>query len=157
MFDIEVCLPIQTSTLRRDVGIATVIEASKLTADGEPPKHHLEIELPEHMTFECGDYLAVLHMNFEELVRRIMTRFEIEQDSTMVVRRQKLGALPLDIPLLVQDILKSCVELSDLASKKVCTSFQSLSLTLIRTDHPSMRQLQKRSHNYLQSRIHGFQ
>jgi cytochrome P450/NADPH-cytochrome P450 reductase len=122
MFDIEVCPPIETSTLRQDVEIATVVETSKLTADTEPAKCHLEIELPEHMTYECGDYIAVLPMNSDEVVQRIMARFSIEQDSTMVVRGQKLGALPLDTPLLIRDVLKSCVELSDPASKKVCIS-----------------------------------
>jgi cytochrome P450/NADPH-cytochrome P450 reductase len=137
MFDVEVCPPIQTSTLRQDVEIATVVEASKLTAAGEPAKHHLEIELPEHMTYECGDYLAVLPMNSDEVVRRIMTRFNIAQDSTMVVRGQKLGALPLDTPLLIRDVLKSCVELSDPASKKVNISSPSVHLwKLTRHDRP---------------------
>ena len=125
MFDVEVCPPLQTSTLRQDVEIATVVETSKLTADGEPAKHHLEIELPEHMTYECGDYLAVVPMNSDEVVQRIMTRFSMVQDSTMVVRGQKLGALPLDTPLLVRDVLRSCVELSDPVSKKVCIFFPS--------------------------------
>lgn len=121
MFDVEVCPPTSTSNLRQDVEITTVVEARKMTASGEPPKNHLEIELPEHMTYECGDYLAVLPMNSDEIVQRIMARFSIEQNSTMVVRGQKLGALPLDSPLLVRDVLRSCVELSDPASKKVCT------------------------------------
>lgn len=120
MFDVEVCPPIRTSSLRQDVEIATILEARKLTAPGEPPKHHLEIELPENMAYECGDYLAVLPMNSEDVIQRIMARLSIEQDSTMVVRGQKLGALPLHTPLLVRDVLQSCVELSDPASKKVC-------------------------------------
>lgn len=119
MFDVEVCPPVGAYTLREDVEIATVVETRKMTAPGEPPKHHLEIELPENMTYECGDYLAVLPMNLDEIVQRIMTRFNIERDSTMIVRGQKLGALPLETPLLVRDVLKGCVELSDPASKKV--------------------------------------
>lgn len=121
MFDVEVCPPIHASSLREDVEVATVVEARKMTAPCEPAKHHLEIELPEHMTYECGDYLAVLPENSEDVVARIMKRFDIERDSTMVVRGQKLGALPRDTPLLVRDVLKSCVELSDPASKNVCT------------------------------------
>lgn len=146
MFDVEVCPPIQTSTLRQDVEIATVVEASKLTAAGEPAKHHLEIELPEHMTYECGDYLAILPMNSDEVVQRIMTRFNIEQNSTMVVRGQKLGALPLDTPLLIRDVLKSCVELSDPASKKVytlCPVIVNLTLTGI-PDPTNLCQLHQR-------------
>ena len=119
MFNVEVWPPIGTSTLREDVEIATVVEMRKMTAPGEPPKHHLEIELPENMAYKCGDYLAVLRMNSEEVAQRIMTRFNIEWDSTMVVRGQKLDALPLETPLLVRDVLKGCVELSDPASKKV--------------------------------------
>ncbi|KAG0648169.1 NADPH-cytochrome P450 reductase [Hyphodiscus hymeniophilus] len=157
MFDFEVCPLIQTSTLRQDVEIAAVVETSELTAHGEPSKYHLEIQLPEHMTYECGDYLVFLPMNSNELVGRIMTRFGIEQDSTMVVRGQKLGALPLDIPLLVQDVLQSCVELSDPASKKACTVPSFLNLMLIQTDHPSLRELDHRCLDHLQTRVHGLQ
>jgi cytochrome P450/NADPH-cytochrome P450 reductase len=95
MFDVEVCPPVDTFSLRQDVEVATVMDARKMTGPGEPPKHHLEIELPEQMTYECGDYLAVLPMNSEEVVQRIMKRFNIEQDSIMVVRGQKLGLCPL--------------------------------------------------------------
>jgi cytochrome P450/NADPH-cytochrome P450 reductase len=90
-----------------------------MAAPGEPPKHYLEIELPETMAYEFGDYLAVLPMNSDEIVQSIMSQFNIERDSTIVVRGQKLGALPLEIPLLVRDVLKGCVELSDPASQKV--------------------------------------
>ena len=119
MFDVEVCPPVGSSNLREDVEMATVVEAKKMTAPEEPLKCHLEIELPENMTYECGDYLAVLPMNSEEVVQRIMARFNIERDSTMVVRGQKLGALPIGTPMLVRDVLKGCVELSDPASKQV--------------------------------------
>jgi cytochrome P450/NADPH-cytochrome P450 reductase len=56
MFDV-VTPPVRTANLREDVELAPVIEARKMTAPGEPPKHHLEIDLSENMIYECGDYL----------------------------------------------------------------------------------------------------
>ena len=42
-----------------DAGIGRVVMNRKLTKEGAPVKRHIEIELPEGMTYRAGDYLAM--------------------------------------------------------------------------------------------------
>ncbi|KAF4625674.1 hypothetical protein G7Y89_g12486 [Cudoniella acicularis] len=111
------------SSLRTDVQEGTVTKARALTAPGEPPKRHLEIQLPEGSTYECGDYLAVLPLNSDENVKSVMGRFGLGSDATMVIKGQKCGVLPLNTALSVRDILMSHMELFEVASKKVRIPF----------------------------------
>ncbi|MCI2435647.1 hypothetical protein KC274_14790, partial [Listeria monocytogenes] len=41
------------STLRQDLMEGEVVESRQLTADGEPPKRHLEIKLPSSQTYRA--------------------------------------------------------------------------------------------------------
>ncbi|KAE8453927.1 hypothetical protein EG329_007703 [Mollisiaceae sp. DMI_Dod_QoI] len=117
--DFEISTQSGVTSLRQDVENATVIEAKVLTAPGEPTKRHLEVELPENMSYECGDYLAVLPVNAEENVRRVMSRFRLPWDSTLVIRGHNFGFLPMNTPLSIRDILTGHVELFEPASKQV--------------------------------------
>ncbi|TGO52740.1 hypothetical protein BCON_0136g00280 [Botryotinia convoluta] len=86
---------------------------------GTPEKRHLEIELPPDMTYESGDYLAVLPLNSNQNVRRVMKVFGLAWDSTIVIKGQSLGTLPLDTPLSIRDILAGYVELFEPVSRKM--------------------------------------
>lgn len=44
----------RSSYLRQDVRQGVVKSSFCLTADGEPEKRHLEIKLPDNMTYEAG-------------------------------------------------------------------------------------------------------
>jgi len=116
---IEVSTQPGISSLRKDVQTGRVLDTKVLTAPGEPEKRHLEIELPPNMTYESGDYLAILPLNSQESVRRVISQFRLPWDSTIILRGQALGSLPMNEPLSVRDVIMGHVELFEPASKKV--------------------------------------
>ncbi|KAH8657534.1 NADPH--cytochrome P450 reductase-like protein [Tricladium varicosporioides] len=116
------------SNFRVDVQEGKVLDTGLLTDPSEPPKRHLEIQLPEDTTYECGDYLAVLPLNSEEHVGNIMSRFALRDDAIVIIKGQEIGMLPLDTPLSVKDLLASHLELFEVASKRIiqaCAHFSS--------------------------------
>jgi cytochrome P450/NADPH-cytochrome P450 reductase len=119
----EISTQARASSLRYDINVGIVKEVKKLTAAGEPAKFHLEIQLPSDMsTYECGDYLAVLPLNPEKLVRRVMAHFHLPWDAVITLKTTGPSTIPSNIPLSVYDVLRSYVELSQPATKKVCSS-----------------------------------
>lgn len=105
-----------------DLRPAEVIENRELvdmTQPGARSKHHLEIALPEGMTYQTGDYLAVLAANPEPQVDRALRRFGLAAD--MQVRLQRPGGvaslLPMGQPLALGDLLAHYVELAQPASR----------------------------------------
>jgi cytochrome P450/NADPH-cytochrome P450 reductase len=117
--DVEISTQPGISSLRTDVKSGRVLEAKVLTAPGEPEKRHLEIELPPDMSYECGDYLAVLPLNSSVNVKRVMSRFGLSWDATIVIKGQTFGALPIHEALSIRDVITGHVELFEPASKKV--------------------------------------
>ncbi|KAI5917076.1 bifunctional P-450:NADPH-P450 reductase [Camillea tinctor] len=108
---------LRASTLRLNVQPARVSAARTLTAAGEPVKKHLDIALPEGMTYRAGDYLAVLPINPRETVLRALRRFGLPWDANITIH----GAgtlLPTQTPLPVSTILSELVELSQPATKR---------------------------------------
>lgn len=119
--NIEISTNARASSLRYDVNLATVKENRVLTAEGEATKCHMEIELPSDTTYECGDYLAVLPLNSEKSVRSIMAHFGLPWDAVVTVNGSGPSIFPANTPLSVFEVLRSYVELSQPATKKVCS------------------------------------
>ncbi len=72
--------------LLRQNGLAlgTVVanrELVDLAKPGARSKRHVEIALPEGMSYRTGDYLAVLPLNPSDLVQRALARFNLDYDS----------------------------------------------------------------------------
>lgn len=82
-------------------------------------KRHLEIELPEGMTYRAGDYLAVLPRNPLVNVDRAMRRFGFAPDMHVILhrRRESLTTLPTGYPVAVGELLASYVELGQPATR----------------------------------------
>ncbi|KIX01255.1 uncharacterized protein Z518_08980 [Rhinocladiella mackenziei CBS 650.93] len=116
--NIEVSTNARASSLRYDVDLATVKENKVLTSNGEPTKCHMEIELPSDVTYECGDYLAILPLNSEKSVKHIMTHFGLPWDAVVTVKATGPSTIPGNTPLSVFDVLRSYVELAQPATKK---------------------------------------
>ncbi|KAF8857384.1 cytochrome P450 [Acephala macrosclerotiorum] len=64
------------------------------------------------------DYLAVLSVNSEESVRRVISRFKLPWDST-IVKGHNSDFLPMNTPLSIQNVLVGHVELFEPATKPI--------------------------------------
>ncbi|KAL4951002.1 cytochrome P450 [Aspergillus filifer] len=120
----------RTQALRQDVGEAMVVETKLLTSEAETErrKKHLEIRLPDGMTYTAGDYLAILPINPQETVRRAMRHFKLAWDAQIKIAASgPTTALPTDGPVAANDILSTYVELSQPATRKDLRTMADLS------------------------------
>lgn len=117
--DMEVSTSTRASQLQQNVKSGSVLKASVLTAPGESEKRHLDIKFPEGMTYSSGDYLAVLPLNPDASIRRVLTRFSIPGDAVITIKDGGPITLPTNTPVSAYDLLKGFVELSQPATKKV--------------------------------------
>ena len=65
-----------------------------MTSAGAPPgrsKRHIEVALPEGMTYQPGDYLAVLPLNPAAVVDRALSRFDLAYDAQVVLQLSGVG------------------------------------------------------------------
>lgn len=119
--DLEIYQKDRAAQLRQDVQEGRVEEIRVLSAPGVSEKRHLEIQLPSNMAYEPGDYLAVLPLNPDVNVQRIMKRYNILWDATIIIKSNGSSTtLPTDTPISVSSLLKGYVELAQPATKKVC-------------------------------------
>lgn len=121
----------RVSTLREDVQEAEVVASCVLTAEGEPVKRHVEIQLPTDTTYRSGDYLAVLPMNPRETVDRAIRRFRLPWDAYLSIESDGPVALPKDQPLPASAIFGAYVELSQPATKRVSDTFEKKRLLTV--------------------------
>ncbi|TKA70755.1 hypothetical protein B0A55_08835 [Friedmanniomyces simplex] len=116
-FELEMSTQNRSSYLRQDVQLAAVVAAKRLTASREPEKRHLEIKLPDGMSYVAGDYLAILPLNPAESVARIQRHFKVPRDATLTIKPGAPTFLPTGQLLSVADLLRDFVELSLPATK----------------------------------------
>ena len=93
-------------------------ELVNLSSPSGRSKRHVEIKLPEGMTYRTGDYLAVLPTNPPQNVERALRRFSFAVDDQIVLRSPGQTTLPTGYPVSVGDLLASYVELAQPATKK---------------------------------------
>ena len=102
---------------------ASVLENRELTDMSAPharSKRHLELQLPEGVTYRCGDYVAMLPQNHPEVVDRMVRRLQLRGDTVVALHasRAAAAALPLDRPMALRDLLTRYVELSTPATRR---------------------------------------
>lgn len=101
--DLQQTLVLKTGTIAR-------------SDDGELKKH-LELQLPEGSHYRAGDYLAILPMNPLQTVKRVTRRFSLLPSATLYIKSEDTF-LPHGTPLRLRDVLASCVELSQPATRR---------------------------------------
>ncbi|KAK7190825.1 bifunctional P-450/NADPH-P450 reductase [Paraphaeosphaeria sporulosa] len=116
--DIEISTCARAVQLQQNVKNGSVLKAWVLTAPGESEKRHLDIKLPEGMTYSTGDYLTVLPLNPDASVHRVLKRFSIPGDAVITIKDGGPVTLPTDKPVSAYDLLKGFVELLQPATKK---------------------------------------
>ena len=98
------------------LALGTVVanrELVDMTKPGARSKRHVEIALPEGMSYRTGDYLAVLPLNPSDLVQRALARFNLDYDSHVLLSMERGDTfLPTGAPVAVGELLSSYVELA---------------------------------------------
>ncbi|CEL62386.1 NADPH-ferrihemoprotein reductase [Rhizoctonia solani AG-1 IB] len=109
----------RAATLRQpDSKLGLVVENRLLTAAGAPAKHHIEFELPEGMSYQSGDYLAILPSNPPEYVRRVLARFKISAEQEIVLNVNGPTTLPVGKPVSISELVSGFVEIGQVATKR---------------------------------------
>ncbi|CAI7589423.1 hypothetical protein PCG10_001646 [Penicillium crustosum] len=119
---VEVSSGMRASTLGLQLEEGFVIENQLLTPPGAPAKRVVKFKLPSDMTYQCGDYLAVLPVNPSSVVRRAIRRFDLPWDAVIKVQKPSGStaspSIPIDTPISAFELLSTYVELSQPASKR---------------------------------------
>ncbi|OTB02422.1 hypothetical protein M426DRAFT_24748 [Hypoxylon sp. CI-4A] len=107
----------RSSILKQNVEEGKVLEARTLTADGEPLKRHIDIQLPPGTTYRAGDYITILPINPKDTVLRVMRRFGLPWDASIRIEGSGMR-LPTNELVPANDILSGFVELSQPATRR---------------------------------------
>jgi cytochrome P450/NADPH-cytochrome P450 reductase len=85
----------------------------------ERSTRHIELALPEGMTYRVGDHLGVLPRNSDAQVRRVMARFDFPKDARIRIRKNTTSKsfLPVDQPILVTTLLSGYLDLQFVARR----------------------------------------
>jgi cytochrome P450 / NADPH-cytochrome P450 reductase len=80
---------------------------------------HIELALPEGVTYRAGDHLGVIPHNSEAQVQRVAARFGFEPDTHIRLRRttNRKTFLPIEQPIAIAQLLRDYVELQDVATR----------------------------------------
>jgi len=119
--EIEIDTDSRRSKLRQDVKEAIVVSNELLTSPGVPEKRHIVLKLPTGMSYQVGDYLAVLPMNNEKNIRRVLKHYGLPWDAMLTIKVGANTTLPTGHPISAMDVLGAYVELSQPATRKVCS------------------------------------
>jgi cytochrome P450/NADPH-cytochrome P450 reductase len=119
---VEVSSGMRASTLGLQLEEGFVLENQLLTPPGAPTKRVVKFKLPSDMTYQCGDYLAVLPVNPSSVVRRAIRRFDLPWDAVLRVQKPpgstSSPSIPIDTPISAFELLSTYIELSQPASKR---------------------------------------
>ncbi|MCA0969232.1 bifunctional cytochrome P450/NADPH--P450 reductase [Halobacillus litoralis] len=99
---------------------ATIAANKELqTADSERSTRHVEVELPEGITYQEGDHLGVLPANSRQNVERILRRFDLNENDQVVLTASGKSTphLPMDRPVSLRDLLTYSVEVQNAATR----------------------------------------
>ncbi|KAJ5780581.1 hypothetical protein N7457_005741 [Penicillium paradoxum] len=119
---VEVSSGMRASTLGLQLEEGFVVDNQLLTSPEAPAKRIVKFKLPSDMTYQCGDYLAVLPVNPSSVVRRAIRRFDLPWDAVLRVQKPSGStaspSIPIDTPISAFELLSTYIELSQPASKR---------------------------------------
>jgi len=86
-------------------------------------KRHIEIALPEGVTYRAGDYLAILPENPSEAVERALRRFDLPYDAQVVLHATAglETGFPAAQPIMAGELLASYLDLGLPATRRAVT------------------------------------
>ena len=127
LYEVEVLSQEETNPIAQELGTksATVTVNRELqTVTGKNASdrstRHAELNLPEGMNYAPGDHLSVLPNNSGELVQRVLNRFSLSPNTSVVISTTSTehSQLPTDTPVKIASILLTQVELQAVATRK---------------------------------------
>lgn len=109
----------------KDMNIGAVVANIELAGtEMGPAKRHMDIRLPEGMSYTAGDYLVVQPRNPDETVHRILSYFGLRENDILEVKGSSKVFLPTE-PTPVGEFLSGAVELSQPITKRQLESLLS--------------------------------
>ncbi|WP_377890463.1 bifunctional cytochrome P450/NADPH--P450 reductase [Alkalihalobacillus sp. R86527] len=80
---------------------------------------HIELMLPDGVSYKEGDHVGILPQNSDEMVNRVLERFSLRGHDHVLLTGDsgKAAHLPTDKPVKLQELLSSYVELQDPATR----------------------------------------
>ncbi|REK76762.1 bifunctional cytochrome P450/NADPH--P450 reductase [Paenibacillus paeoniae] len=99
---------------------AKTVMNRELQADGSGRStRHIELQLPEGVSYREGDHLGVLPSNSDVNVDRVLRRFRLQGSEQLVLKISGSSSahLPLERPIHLRELLKHSVELQDAATR----------------------------------------
>lgn len=98
---------------------AKIAKNQELRCSIEGSTRHIEIKLPEGVTYREGDHLGVLPRNRQSLVNRVLQRFQLNGNDYVILTKTGLSMahLPLDQPVKLFELLSTNVELQEAATR----------------------------------------
>ena len=80
---------------------------------------HIELALPEGVSYHAGDHLGVLPRNRSRAVQRVLDHFKLGGEAQVVIKRDDAGKshLPLDQPIRIAELIAAYVEIQDTAAR----------------------------------------
>ncbi|MEM7189280.1 MAG: cytochrome P450, partial [Pseudomonadota bacterium] len=103
----------------QSIAITTNRELQNVEASGRSTRH-IEVDLPEGMTYRTGDHLCVVPRNDTELARRVEARFGLAPQTQVKLTSASGGhaQLPTGAPISTRRLLTDYLELQAVASRK---------------------------------------
>ena len=116
--EMEISTSTRADHLHHGVQDAQVLENYSLRRPDQPDARHMSFKLPTNMTYESGDYLAILPVNPMATISRVLRRFSLPFDATITLKKGAHTTIPTERELSVTAILGAYVELNNPATKK---------------------------------------
>eukprot|EP01113_Clastostelium_recurvatum_P037740 TRINITY_DN5547_c1_g1_i4.p1 TRINITY_DN5547_c1_g1~~TRINITY_DN5547_c1_g1_i4.p1 ORF type:complete len:1173 (-),score=234.29 TRINITY_DN5547_c1_g1_i4:17-3535(-) len=112
--------PSSSSSLSPLSPTSTVTSATSLSPNDDiEVKRHIELALPEGMTYRAGDYLAILPVNPRSSVSRALSRFGMNNDTQIVVSgNSDVLSYPSNYPINAAEFFSNYVELAQVVTRK---------------------------------------
>jgi cytochrome P450/NADPH-cytochrome P450 reductase len=125
LYSVEITESVTANTVASRVGAQTVTMVAnrelKNIEQGEGRStRHIEVELPEGMTYQPGDHLCVVPMNDDAVVERLLRRFKLDRDTYVRIesRSEMRGPFPSGSTFSVYNLAKTAGELQAVATRK---------------------------------------
>ena len=85
----------------------------------ERSTRHIELELPETVSYNVGDHLGVIPQNSQNLIERVAARFGFERETYIRLKKQanRKTFLPVEQTTSVYRLLRDYVELQEVATR----------------------------------------